>query len=38
MDGVWIKVEKGYMTTQSVDEEKKKRQGENNDGKKSNTV
>ena len=35
---VRIKVEKGYMTTQSVDEEKQKRQGENNDGKKSNTV
>ena len=35
---VRIKVEKGYMTTPSVDEEKYKRQGENNDGKKSNTV
>ena len=33
-----IKVEKGYMTTQSVDKEKQKRQGENNDGKKSYTV
>ena len=35
---VRIKVEKGDMTTPSVDEEKQKRQGENTDGKKSNTV